>query len=244
MLQIENINKSFGKFKALDKIDFLLDKGDSIALLGPNGSGKTTLIKSILGLVAPDSGLIKYQGKVLESNELKKKIGYMPQTGRYPENMKVGALFNMMLAIRNKELNSCDDELYRQFNIKEIENKGLGTLSGGTLQKVGAVLAFLFKPEILILDEPTAGLDPISSTILKAKIKAFKEEEKVVIITSHIISELDDLVDKVMYLIEGKLHFYKPVTTIKQETKQPLLERALADLLHLGFNKIIANANS
>ncbi|MFY0672271.1 MAG: ABC transporter ATP-binding protein [Bacteroidia bacterium] len=231
MLSINNLTKKFGKFIALDNVSLDIEKGNSVALLGPNGSGKTTLIKSVLGLVSPSKGDVLYEGKKTKANDLKELIGYMPQIGRYPENMKVDALINMMLSLRGKSIEDCDRELYDQFDIGKIGKKNLGELSGGTKQKVGAVLAFLFKPKILILDEPTAGLDPVSSSILKEKISSFKGEDNIVIITSHIISELEPLVSKVIYLIDGKLYFYKPVHTIKEETKENILEKALASLL-------------
>jgi Cu-processing system ATP-binding protein len=231
MLSINNISKKFGRFTALDNVSIDIENGNSVALLGPNGSGKTTLIKSVLGLVSPTKGSVALNGEKISANDLKKMIGYMPQIGQYPENMKVDNLIKMMLSLREKKLEECDTELYESFKINEIGSKNLGELSGGTKQKVGAVLAFLFHPKILILDEPTAGLDPISSSILKDKISNFHQNDKIVIITSHIISELEPLVSKVIYLIDGKLYFYKPVQIIKEETKESVLEKALASLL-------------
>ncbi len=238
MLSINNLTKKFGRFTALDNVSIDIEKGNSVALLGPNGSGKTTLIKSVLGLVSPSKGSVEFNGEKISANDLKKMIGYMPQIGRYPENMKVDNLIKMMLSLRGKKFGECDTELYENFKINEIGSKNLGELSGGTKQKVGAVLAFLFHPKILILDEPTAGLDPISSSILKDKILSFQQNENMVIITSHIISELEPLVSKVIYLIDGKLYFYKPVNIIKEETKESVLEKALASLLVLNNSLI------
>lgn len=231
MLTVKEIKKDFGKFRALDDISVDFDAGDSIALLGPNGSGKTTLIKSILGLVVPTKGEIRLHGELVKPNYLKSITGYMPQIGKYPENLSIDGLIKMMLSIRGKSFHECDTTLYEQFQLEDIKHKKLGALSGGTKQKVGAVLAFLFCPEILILDEPTAGLDPFSSTVLKDKIKDFAHKKKLVIITSHIISELDGMVSKVLYLIEGKLHFYQPVTAIKETTQHSILEKALASVM-------------
>ena len=231
MIEIKNLSKSFGSFQALDKLSFGIETGESVALLGPNGSGKTTLIKAILGLVTRTKGDILFQGKKCSTDLLKQYIGYMPQIGRYPENMKVKDLFALMLSIRKASLNTCDLDLYHAFEMDKMAHKSLGALSGGMKQKVGAVLAFLFQPNMVILDEPTAGLDPISSTVLKDKIRAFQGGKKTVMITSHIISELDDLVDKVIYLIDGHLHFYRKVIDIKAESHQLGLEKALAHIL-------------
>lgn len=231
MLTVDNISKKFGNFYALKNVSAQFNAGDSVALLGPNGSGKTTLIKSILGLVVPTAGTVQLYGKAVTQNQLKNITGYMPQIGRYPENMSVKSLLAMMLDIRGKKLNQCDTDLYEGFQMDRIAHKKLGALSGGTKQKVGAVLAFLFHPQMVILDEPTAGLDPYSSSLLKDKIRAFSADDKLVMITSHIIGELDGLVSEVMYLIEGKLHFYRTVGEIKDQTHETTLEKALAHVM-------------
>src|SRR5678809_1202916 len=194
MIRIEHINKKFKKLIALDDINAQFDKGQVISLIGPNGSGKTTLIKSILGMVKADSGKIFFNDELINGDpSYRKQIGYMPQIGRYPDNMKVGQLFTMMKHIRNASENDLDTDLITKFNLVAIFDKPMRTLSGGTRQKVSAALAFYFNPDILILDEPTAGLDPLSSEILKEKIIAEKKKNKLILITSHILSDLDDL---------------------------------------------------
>jgi Cu-processing system ATP-binding protein len=174
MIKIENINKRFKKLHALNDISAQFDKGQVISLIGPNGSGKTTLIKSILGLVKPDSGKVFFNDEAITENvEYRKNIGYMPQIGRYPDNMKIGQLFEMIKNIRPEK--KWDEELYYRFKLDAILDKSMKALSGGTRQKVSAALAFLFDPDVLILDEPTAGLDPLSSEILKEKIVSENE---------------------------------------------------------------------
>ena len=169
MIRIQNITKRFRKFPALDSIDADFDKGQVISLIGPNGSGKTTLIKAILGLVTADSGTITFGGlPVTENDTYRSHIGYMPQIGRFPDNMKVGQLFGMIKNLRS-DARELDEELFYKFKLDTIMNKSLRSLSGGTRQKVSAALAFLFNPVVLILDEPTAGLDPLSSETLKEK---------------------------------------------------------------------------
>ena len=164
--------------QALDQINASFNKGQVISLIGPNGSGKTTLIKSILGLVRPDSGSISFNGTpITESVEYRSRIGYMPQIGRYPDNMKVGQLFSMIKNLRAEK--KWDEELYYRFKLDTILDKNMKSLSGGTRQKVSAALAFLFDTDVLILDEPTAGLDPLSSEILKEKILAEKRKRQI-----------------------------------------------------------------
>ena len=233
------LNKKFGKLDVLKDIDLECNKGQCIALIGPNGCGKTTLIKSILGMVLPDKGNIEYEGKsVLGEYLYREKIGYMPQIGRFPDNMKASRLIQMMKDIRNADENT-DEELFKAFQIESIGQKTMQSLSGGTRQKVNATLAFLFNPEVLILDEPTAGLDPVSSEILKQKIIREATDGKLVLITSHILSDLEDVATNVIYLQEGKIHFSDSLENIQEYTGQIRLGKAIAQLMQQGFRKDI-----
>ena len=236
MIRIENINKSFGKFKALKSINLDLEGGKSISLIGPNGSGKTTLIKAILGMVIPTSGQIYFKEEAIKNNSTYRSvIGYMPQIGRFPENMSIGQVFDMMKDIR-KDVHSFDDELVYNFGLDEIMDKKMRTLSGGTRQKVGACLAFLFNPEVLILDEPTAGLDPLATEILKEKILKEKNKGKLILITSHILSDLDEIVTDVLYLYEGNLKFFKSLDQLKSDTSEINLTKAIARVMQQNAN--------
>ena len=231
MIKIQGVRKRFKKLQALHSIDAEFSKGQVIALIGPNGSGKTTLIKSILGLVTPDSGTIYFNDvSITEGVAYRKDIGYMPQIGRYPDNMKIGQLFSMLKNIRSAE-RKLDEELYYKFKLDTILDKSMRALSGGTRQKVSAALAFLFDPEILILDEPTAGLDPISSEILKTKISKEKANGKLILITSHVLSELDEIITQVIYMQDGKLKFHKSFEQLKHDTGEVQLSKAIAHVM-------------
>jgi len=231
MIQFENINKSFGKLQVLKDISVGFEQGQSVAILGPNGSGKTTLIKTLLGMVVPDSGSIFFERQSIKNAFLyRNQIGYMPQIGHYPPNLKIRQLIDMMIDIRNSKENNIelDEELIDEFKLKTVESKPLGTLSGGTTQKVSAALAFLFNPKVLILDEPTAGLDPLSSEILKAKILKEKKNGKLILITSHIMSDLEELASHIMYLQDGKLQFFKELELLKIEFCEERLNKIIA----------------
>lgn len=231
MIITENLSKNFGRLTALDQVTLSLSKGKSYAMVGPNGSGKTTLIKSILGLVRPTSGTIHIKGKDI-ANEWKYRedIGYMPQIGRYPENMRIGELIDMMKTIR-QEVKAVDEELIDAFKLYKMYDKKMHTLSGGTRQKVSASLAFLFHAPILILDEPTAGLDPISVEILKEKILHERRMGKLLIITSHILSDLDELATEMIYIFEGKIQYNNSIETLKHETNETKLNKAVTTLI-------------
>jgi Cu-processing system ATP-binding protein len=244
MIRINKVYKQFKKQYALNNITVSFHKGQVISLIGPNGSGKTTLIKSILGLVRPDSGTIYFQDKAInESVEYRDNIGYMPQIGRYPDNMKVGQLFTMLKEIRHDTASKIDEELYLQFKLNKLLDKSMRTLSGGTRQKVSAALAFLFDPEVLILDEPTAGLDPLSSEILKEKILLEKAKGKLILITSHVMSDLEELTTDVIYLYEGNIIVNKTLTELQQETGEEKLSKAIAFLTKNGLHKEVSYLN-
>jgi Cu-processing system ATP-binding protein len=233
MIIANNVSKTFGRLTALNNVSATFNKGECIALIGPNASGKTTLVKSILGMVVPDSGFITFNGKnIIQDWLYRAHLGYMPQKGRYPENMTIKQVLNMMKDIRCKSNEyTLDEDLIKAFKLPDLLEKRMRTLSGGTIQKVSASLAFLFNPDVLILDEPTAGLDPLASEILKEKMIAEKQKGKLVLITSHILSELDDLVTQVIYMEEGNLLFHKSIELLREDTGEEKLSKAIAAVM-------------
>lgn len=232
MIEIKNLNKKFGKLHILKDISVSCKEGQSIALIGPNGCGKTTVIKCILGMVVPDSGSIEFNGEsIINAYKYRNYIGYMPQIGRYPDNMTIGQVFEMV-----KEIRQCKDldlDLYNAYKLNDLLNKKMSTLSGGTTQKVSAALAFMFNPDVLILDEPTAGLDVLASEILKDKIIKEKQKGKLVLITSHLLSELDDLVTQIIFMQDGTIQFHKTVQQLKDDTQQEKISKAIANVLKM-----------
>jgi len=232
MIIANNVSKKFGKLQVLNNVSVTCNPGQSISLIGPNGSGKTTLIKCLLGMVVPDSGFITFDKHNIKHHwEYRRQIGYMPQIGRYPDNMTIAQVLDMIRDIRKNDNSGTDEELIEQFKINELLNKRMRTLSGGTRQKVSAAIAFLFDPRVLILDEPTAGLDPASSEILKQKIIKEKEKGKLILITSHILSDLDELVTEIIYMQEGEIRFHKNVKELRQETGEERLSKVVASIM-------------
>lgn len=232
MILATNVTKRFGKLTALDSINVSCSRGESIALIGPNGSGKTTFIKCLLGMVVPDSGFITFNNHNIKHDwKYRNQIGYMPQIGRFPENMTIAQVIDMMKDIRKSFTTQPDEELIENFSLGTIMHKRMRTLSGGTRQKVGACLAFMFRPDVLILDEPTAGLDPVATEVLKEKIKKEKANGKLIMITSHVLSELDEIITQVIYMQEGKLKFHKSFEQLKEDTGEGQLSKAIARVM-------------
>jgi Cu-processing system ATP-binding protein len=230
MITIENLHKTFGKVSVLKGLNLAINSGGIFAVLGPNGSGKTTLIKSILGMVIPEKGnIIIDETQILKTHLYRNSINYLPQIASFPANLTVIELLQMIKDIRSKESN--ETRLIELFDLKPFLKQKLGNLSGGTKQKVNLVLAFMFDAEIIILDEPTTGLDPISLIRLKKIIQEEKQKGKTILITSHIMSFVEEVSDEIVFLLDGKIYFKGSITKLKAQTNQSDLEHAIANIL-------------
>lgn len=234
MIEIKSLHKKFGKLTVLDGLDLTINKGGVFAVLGPNGSGKTTLIKCLLGMVIPQSGEIQYNGEdIIGKSEYRNRINYMPQIANFPANLTVVELIEMVKNLRPKH--ASEDELISLFGLQPHMNKKLGNLSGGTKQKVNIVLAFMFDSNLIILDEPTTGLDPIALIHLKGLIQKAKEDGKTILITTHIMSLVDEIADEIVFLLDGKIYFKGSVPKLKEQTGESHLENAIANLLRMQY---------
>jgi Cu-processing system ATP-binding protein len=231
MIDIKGLEKRFGRLEVLRELDAQIQENKITAIVGHNGSGKTTLIKCLLGLDKYDGGHITIKDYKLNGDwSYRSQIGYMPQVARFPENLTATEIITMISDLRTGSVTQADD-LISYFRLSDEMSKPLKNLSGGTRQKVNAIVAFMFNPDILILDEPTAGLDPISSSLLKDRIVAEKDAGKTVIITSHIMSEIQELADTILYLLDGKIFFDGPVDELIAQTGEKNLERAIAKMM-------------
>ena len=234
MIEARGVTKSFGKLRVLDQLTLSIKRSRITGLVGPNAAGKTTLAKIILGLTRPDSGTVEIDGAPTGADEsYRSRIGYMPQLPRFPENLSARELFDMLTDLRGPTL-PLDEDLLQRFDFGAALEKPIRALSGGTRQKVNAVIAFMFRPDLLILDEPTAGLDPVASGVLKDKVLAEKANGKTFLLTSHIMSELDELADDVAFINDGTVAFAGAVSELKRITRQSNLERAIAEMMKRG----------
>jgi Cu-processing system ATP-binding protein len=232
MIEFRGVAKSFGPTAVLRGVDVTMERGRVVGLVGPNGAGKTTLIKLLLGLAHPTGGDIRVDGVSTRAGDAyRARIGYMPQIARFPENLTAAELFRMLRALRGAPASSSGDGLVERLGLVDQIDKPLRVLSGGTRQKVNAALALLFRPDILVFDEPTAGLDPLSSAILKDEILARNDAGATILVTSHIMGELEDLCDEVVFLLDGAVRFAGPIGALTEQTRQKSLERAIASLM-------------
>ncbi|HEX7069481.1 MAG TPA: ABC transporter ATP-binding protein [Rhodothermales bacterium] len=231
MIEVRALEKRFGSQPVLRGLNLDAGPGCVTAVVGPNGSGKTTLIKCVLGLVRPDAGSITIAGRwPAGSSEGRRVIGYMQQAGRFPENLTGREVIELLKRVRGGG-DATDDELIRTLDLEPELDKPIRTLSGGNRQRLSALVAFLFRPEILILDEPTVGLDPVASSILKDRILRARAEGQTVILTSHIMSEVEELADRMVFLLDGAIRMDGSVDDLKRRAGEPRLERAVARLM-------------
>ncbi len=230
MVEVQHLYKHFGQVKVLEGIHLNIDQTGIIAVLGPNGSGKTTLIKSILGLVIPQKGNI-----LIDNNSIKKSwryrssISYLSQRTNFPQNIKLIELINLMKGLRNSENRAAF--LIKNFGLEPFLDKKLGTLSGGTRQKVNIVLSLMFETPIIILDEPTTGLDPVALSFLKTLLREEKKKGKIILLTTHIMSLVEQIADRVIFLLDGAIYFDGTVQSLKDQSGQTNLEQAIATIL-------------
>ena len=231
MIEITKLTKRFGAHEVLRGVDLRIERGRVTGIVGPNGAGKTTLLKLLLGLSHPTTGELRIDGKLVGDDEsYRARIGYMPQIARFPENLTASELFAMLRDLRG-DSGDLDEEMLNRFELAPHLDKPLRVLSGGTRQKVNACLALLFRPALLMLDEPTAGLDPLSSATFKDKIAALRGDGVTVVVASHIMSELEELCDDVAFLLDGVVRYVGPVSQLTAMTRQANLERAIAALM-------------
>lgn len=229
-IKIEQLHKNFGKVKVLQGLDLNVTEKGIFAILGPNGSGKTTLIKCILGMVIPQKGDILLDNQsILGQWDYRSKVAYLPQIARFPQNLKVQELIKMIKEIRGESQR--EEEIINLFKIQPFLDKKLGTLSGGTKQKINILLTFMFDSDLIILDEPTTGLDPVALIYLKELIQEEKRKGKTILVTTHIMKLVEEIADKIVFLLDGKIYFEGTVTQLQSQTGEKDLEHAIANIL-------------
>lgn len=231
MIDISRVHKRFGRFVALHEINLSIERGKVTGIIGPNGSGKSTLMKSLLGLVTPTSGDITINGYLLNgSSDYRKTLGYVPQIARFPLDLTGRETIEIVKGLR-KEIPTLEAELISRFKLESELPKRVRAMSGGTRQKLSIVLACMYDPALLICDEPTAGLDPVANTRLKELLLSLKQKERTILMTTHIMSDLDEIADNVIVLLEGRVRFAGSIRDLKLQTEEPRLEAAVARLL-------------
>jgi Cu-processing system ATP-binding protein len=229
-VELDGVRKRFRRFEVLRGVDCQVRTGEVTALVGPNGTGKSTLFKILLGLIRADAGRSLVLGQPINGSAYRTRLGYMPQAARFPDNLRGHEVLSMVRSLRGIRGDE-DRTLLEAFELGPELDKPVRTLSGGNRQKLNAALAFLFRPDLLILDEPTAGLDPIASGILKAQIERSRSAGATVLVASHVMSELEELATDIVFLLEGEVRFAGRIAELKADSGEPKLERAVARMM-------------
>lgn len=231
MITVHALEKKFGQLEVLKRISVTFDKPGITAILGPNGSGKTTLIKTILGMVLPSKGDVLFNGRNIKNQyAYRHQIDYLPQIARFPENLTVQELLSMIKDIRGNEPTRKED-LIQLFELQPYLNKKLGSLSGGTRQKVNILQAFMYDSPVMILDEPTNGLDPVAMIRLRSLLAEEKQKGKLILMTTHIMHFVEEMADEVIFLLEGNIYYKGTVENLKAIQHKETLEAAIATIL-------------
>ena len=227
VLEVKNLTKYYGKVKGIENISFTLEKGEIFGFIGPNGSGKSTTIRSIMNLLNKNSGQVFINGQEFKKNDIqiKSMIGYLPSEINLYDDMTVKEIFDYHQKFYNKDITKRRNELTSLLNLDE--NKKIEELSLGNLKKLGIVLSLMHNPKILILDEPTSGLDPIMQKVFFNILKEEKKKGTTILYSTHILSEISKICDRVGIIKDGNL--------IKIEKIEEILDK------NLTFIKITSN---
>ena len=217
IIEVKHLKKYYGSNVGVEDVSFKINKGEIYGFIGPNGAGKSTTIRTILGLINKTSGSIYIKGKEFDKNDLetKKIIGYLPSEINLYEEMTIKQMLDYHQSFYKKDLNERRNELVNLLKIDE--KKKIEDLSLGNLKKVGIVLALMHEPEILILDEPTSGLDPIMQNIFHDILLKEKEKGTTIIYSSHVLSEVSSICDKVGFIKNGRIIKEDLIENIKKD---------------------------
>jgi ABC-2 type transport system ATP-binding protein len=225
MLEVEHLKKYFTTQKAVDDISFTVDKGSIFGLLGPNGAGKTTLIRMITGIFYPDEGNILLNGKKFNADQDSTRIGYMPEERGLYKKMKIGE--QALYLARLKGLSASDaisqaKDWFSRFEMQSWWNKKIEDLSKGMAQKLQFVITVMHRPELIILDEPFSGLDPVNANLIKDEIFRLAANGASVIFSTHRMEQVEEICNHIILLNKGKKILDGTVNHVKQEFKENL----------------------
>lgn len=231
MIHIQGLSKQYGHKTVLHQVDTTIADGKVTVVLGPNGSGKTTMIKCLLGLVIPKEGKILLDGEEITGKHLyREKIGYLPQITKFPGNLTVEEMLGFLSSLRKAGASS-KSQLIEDLGLTPYLRQKMRTLSGGTLQRVNLVQAFMHDTPYLILDEPTSGLDPLALLKFKDLVQEEREKGKTIVITTHVLELVEEVADEIVFLLEGKIYFQGTLYELNQATGQQDLLHSMAQIL-------------
>ncbi len=227
VIEVSNVFKHYGEVRAVDGVTFTVRKGETLGLIGHNGAGKSTLFKMMLGLTPPSSGSIRIQGTTVQGSafrELRRSIGYLPENIVFYDNLTGLETLQFFAALKGCERDKCLP-LLEKVGLAQAANRRVDGYSKGMRQRLGFAQALLGKPRILFLDEPTTGLDPEGIREFYQVLNDLNAQGVTVIITSHILSEIQERVQRLAVMKSGKLHALGTVQELREAVDLPLVIR-------------------
>lgn len=236
VIEIKNLTKYYGKSRGIIDVSFNVEEGEIFGFIGPNGAGKSTTIRTILSLIYPTSGSAKIFGKdcIKSGPEIKKEIGYLPSEVFYYENMKVIDLLKYSASFYKKD---CSRRITELAEIMDLDlKKKIDDLSFGNKKKVGIIQGLLHDPKLIILDEPTGGLDPLMQQKFFDLLKAENKKGAAILFSSHILSEVQKLCDRVAIIKEGKIISLERISTLRENSYKKIKAETIAKIENDYFN--------
>ena len=257
ILEVHHLKKYFATQKAVDDISLDIPKGSIFGLLGPNGAGKTTLIRMITGIFYPDEGEIMLKGKKFDPENDAKYIGYMPEERGLYKKMKIGeqALYLAQLkGLSRSDAMSKIKDWFKRFEMESWWNKKVEDLSKGMGQKLQFVITVLHEPDLIILDEPFSGLDPVNSNLIKDEIYRLAQNGATIIFSTHRMEQVEEICDRIVLVNKGKKILDGSVQEVKQlykehvfgvqlETVPPHLDSGLFQIIRTNKNELLVKIN-
>jgi ABC-2 type transport system ATP-binding protein len=222
VITLKKLTKTFGSVKAIRELDLTTHGGEVLALLGPNGAGKSTTIKSIVGLVHPDSGTITIDGidVAREPKRARALIGYLPQRVHFYENLSPREVLAFFAKLR-KTTPAQIDPLLKKVGLIDVADRRTAGFSGGMLQRLGLAVALLGDPKLLVLDEPTAGLDPEGSKLFKAIIRERQAAGSTILLSSHLLGEVESISDRIAVCNQGRIVALDTLDALRHSLAMP-----------------------
>ena len=218
MIEVRSLRKTFAKVSALDGVSFNVQPGETFALLGPNGSGKTTMLKCLAGLVIPSAGRIRINGIDLGRKPVacRAAISYLPQRVAFPEQVTAREVLEFYRRLRSLPP-GCVEPALEQCALGENADRLVSEFSGGMMQRLGIAVAVMADAPILLLDEPTASLDPQGAANFRTLLASLKERGKTIVFSSHVLSDVDTLADRVAILVGGRLRAVETIAALRSD---------------------------
>ena len=226
MLQITNLIKQFRKIKAVDNISLKVQKGDIYGFLGPNGAGKTTSIRMIMGIIKPDNGTIKLNGSDINTIS-RRKLGYLPEDRGLYQKQNLGEIlyyFGCLKGLDKKDSKNRANLWLERFYLYDQKGRKIEELSKGNQQKIQFIIALLHDPQLIILDEPFTGLDPVNQILLKEVIKEKQEEGKTIIFSTHQMEQVERLCNNICLINKGHILLEGPLSEIRKSHSEDAIE--------------------